>query len=144
MSISIPQYNIRDTKKYYSELNNMALMGLEIITYNANNEKEKVSHIKTTYLDQLLTALPFNPSLELDEELGIYTLSLPEVDLYGEGRSPDEAVENLLESILTFLAIYIEKIDIFSKVESETKQLYLLKLLRCNGDKEKIRKEIGY
>lgn len=144
MPASVPQYNIRDTKKYYSELNNMALKGMEIITFNANNENEKVSHIKTSYLDQLLAALTFKPSVELDNELGVYTVSLNEIDLYGEGNTPEEAAEDLASSIILFLAIYTDKIDLFSKAESETKQLYLLKLLRCNGDKEKIKKEIGF
>lgn len=33
MGIAIPRYNIRDFKKFYSELNNMALKGLEVITF---------------------------------------------------------------------------------------------------------------
>lgn len=144
MSIAIPQFNIRDTKKRYSELNNIALKGIEVITYNANNEEEKVSHIKTSHLDKLLGTLSFNPSVELDKEIGIYTVSLSEVDLYGEGNNLDTAVDDLIDSVIQFLAIYTDKIDLFSKVEPDTKQLYLLKLLRCNGDKDKIRKAIGY
>lgn len=143
MSVAMPQFNIRDTKKRYSELNKIALKGIEVITYNANNEEEKVSHIKTSYVDKLIGTLSFNPSVELDEELGIYTVSLNEIDLYGEGNNLDAAVEDLINSIIKFLAIYTDKIDLFSKVEPETKQLFLLKLLRCNGDKEKIKKAIG-
>lgn len=144
MSIAIPQYNIRDTKKRYSELNNIALKGLEVITYNANDKEEKVSHIKTSYLDLLLHKLSFTPSVDLDDELRMYTVSLNEIDLYGEGKTVEAAVEDLIDSILQFLAIYIEKLDLFAKAESEIKQLYLLKLLRCNGDIEKIKKAIGY
>lgn len=144
MSISIPQYNIRDTKKRYSELNNIALKGIEVITFNANNEDEKVSHIKTSYLEKLLDNLSFTPSVELDNELEIYTISLNEIDLYGEGKTLESAVENLLDSIIEFLVIYVKKIDLFSKVESEMKQLYMLKLLRCNGDRNNIKKVIGY
>lgn len=143
MSVAMPQFNIRDTKKRYSELNKIALKGIEVITYNANNEEEKVSHIKTSYVDKLIGTLSFNPSVELDEELGIYTVSLNEIDLYGEGNNLDAAVEDLINSIIKFLTIYTDKIDLFSKVEPETKQLFLLKLLRCNGDKEKIKKAIG-
>lgn len=144
MSITIPQYNIRDTKKRYSELNNIALKGIEVITYNANDEKEKVSHIKTSYLDLLLNKLSFTPSVNLDDELKIYTVSLDEIDLYGEGKTVEVAVEDLIDSVLQFLVIYMEKLDLFAKAESETKKLYLLKLLRCNGDRERIKKEIGY
>lgn len=144
MPAVIPQFNIRDTKKRYSELNTIALKGIEVRTYNANNEEEKVSHIKTSYLDKLLGNLSFQPTVELDEELRIYTVSLQEIDLYGEGKTIETAVEDLIDSILQFLAIYVEKIDLFSKVEPEMKQLYILKLLRCDGDREKTKKVIGY
>ena len=142
--VVIPRYNIRDTKRYYSELNNIALKGLEVITYNATSENEEVSHIKSSYLNQLLEKLPFDPIVEYDDELCVHTVSLNEIDLYGEGETIKEAVEDLINSIIEFLTIYLNKIDIFSKVEPEMKQIYLLKLLKCNGDREKIKKAIGF
>ncbi len=143
MSLAIPKFNIRDTKKHYSELNNIALKGIEVITFNANNENEMVSHIKTSYLDKLLSNLIFKPEIEFDKEIGIHTVSLPEIDLYGEGPTLEAAINNLLDSVLEFLSIYVEKLDMFSKVESDQKQLYLLKLLRCHGDRDLIQKELG-
>ncbi|MEA4924248.1 MAG: hypothetical protein VB084_02965 [Syntrophomonadaceae bacterium] len=143
MSSAIPKFNIRDTKKHYSELNNIALKGIEVITFNANNETEMVSHIKTSYLDQLLSNLIFKPEIEFDEEIGIHTVSLPEIDLYGEGPTLEAAINNLLDSVLEFLTIYVDKLDIFSKVESDQKQLYLFKLLRCHGDRDSIKEAIG-
>ena len=142
-TISVPKFNIRDTKRFYSDLNNLALKGIEVITYNAINEDEQVSHLKTSHLDKLLDMLTFSPVVEKDEELQVYTIGLSEIDLYGEGKILEDATEDLLNSIIDFLSIYIEKLDIFSKVESDLKQLYLLKLFRCQGDKEKIRKVIG-
>ncbi len=142
--VVIPRYNIRDTKRYYSELNNIALKGLEVITYNATSENEEVSHIKSSYLNQLLEKLPFDPIVEYDDELCVHTVSLNEIDLYGEGETIKEAVEDLINSIIEFLTIYLNKIDIFSKVEPELKQIYLLKLLKCNGDRKKIKKAIGF
>ena len=144
MSMTMPRYNIRDTKKYYSELNNMALKGIEVITFNSNNQGEEVSHIKTAHLDKLLDKLSFSPLIEKDEELGVHTVALNEIDLYGEGETEELAIEDLISSIVEYLTVYVEKIDMFSKVESEVKQVYILKLLRCNGDREKIRKAIGF
>lgn len=144
MTIAVPRFNIRDTKKRYSELNNMALKGIEVITYNSNNQDEEVSHIKTAYLNKLLDNLSFSPIVEHDEELAVYTVALNEIDLYGEGDTKEKAIEDLITSIIEYLTIYIDKIDMFSRVESETKQVYVLKLLRCNGDREKIRKAIGF
>ena len=141
------KFNVRDTKRYYSDLNSAVLNGLEVITFKGINKnlksEEEVSHIKTPYVDFLMGFLKFNPIIEFGEELGGYTISLNEIDMYGEGDIIESAKENLVDSILEYIDIYVEKIDIFNKVESLEKQVYMLKLIRCDGDKERIKKEIG-
>lgn len=141
------KFNIRDTKRYYSDLNSAVLKGLEIVTFKGSNknvkEEEKVSHIKTPYVDFLMGFLKLKPLIESGEELGGYTITLNEIDIYGEGNTIEDAKENLIDSILEYISIYIDKIDIFNKVESIEKQLYMLKLIRCDGDREKLKKEIG-
>lgn len=143
-AVLIPKYNVGDTKKLYSHINNEALKGLEVITYNATkDELSEVSHIKKQYLDYLLSNLRFNPVPEYDEELGIYTIALNEIDIYGEGHSKQEAIDDLLDSLQEYLSIYYEQIGLFTKLEPVDKQLYMLKLLRCNGDVNLMRNTIG-
>jgi len=139
--------NVRDTKRYYSELNSAALNGLEIITYkgiNKNAKKdEEVSHIKTYYIDYLMGFLKFNPIIESGEELGGYTVSLNEIDMYGEGDTIEIAKEDLVDTVFEYISIYVNQIELFSKVESIEKQVYMLKLIRCDGNRDKIKKEMG-
>lgn len=139
--------NVRDTKKNYSLLNTAALNGLEIVTFKGINKNarkdEEVSHIKTDYVDYLMGFLKFNPVIEYGEEIGGYTVSLNEIDMYGEGDTIEAAKEDLINSIIAYIDIYIDQIELFSKVESIDKQVYMLKLIRCDGDRDKIRKEIG-
>jgi predicted RNase H-like HicB family nuclease len=141
------KFNIRDTKRYYSDLNSAVLNGLELVTFKGINKnvrnEEEVSHIKTEYVDYLMGFLKFTPIIELGEEVGGYTISLNEIDIYGEGDTLDEAKENLLDSILEYIDIYVDKLDLFNKVESTSKQVYMLKLIRCDGDRDRIKKEIG-
>jgi predicted RNase H-like HicB family nuclease len=141
------KFNIRDTKRYYSDLNSAVLNGLELVTFKGINKnvrnEEEVSHIKTEYVDYLMGFLKFIPIIELGEEVGGYTISLNEIDIYGEGDTLDEAKENLLDSILEYIDIYVDKLDLFNKVESTSKQVYMLKLIRCDGDRDRIKKEIG-
>ncbi len=139
----VPKFNIRDTKKYYSDINAKALNGMEIITYNAMKAKEEVSHINKLYFDFLLDNLQFKPVVEYDEELKIFTITLNEIDMYGEGKSKEEATEDLLGSIQEYLKIYYNKIELYAKVEPISKQLYMLKLARCSEDKENILETIG-
>ncbi|MCR4442760.1 MAG: hypothetical protein QHH10_10565 [Peptococcaceae bacterium] len=81
--------------------------------------------------------------VEPDEELGGYTVAVNEIDLYGEGNTYEEAVNDLIDSIQEYLAIYVKQIELISKAETREKNLYLLKLLRCNNDREEIRKALG-
>lgn len=139
--------NVRDTKKHYSELNNAVLNGLEMVTFkginkNAKNDQE-VSHIKTDYVDFLMRMLKFNPITESGEELGGYTISLNEIDMYGEGDTIEAAKEDLMNTICEYISVYVKQIDLFGKVESIDKQVYMLKLIRCDGNRDKIMKEIG-
>lgn len=141
------KFNVRDTKRYYSDLNSAALKGLELVTFKGINknahEDEEVSHIKTPYVNYLMGFLKFNPIIESGEELGGYTIALNEIDMYGEGDTLDLAKENLIDSILEYIDIYVDKIDVFNQVESMEKQVYMLKLIRCDGDRENLKKEIG-
>lgn len=137
------RYNIRDTKKYFSEINNAAVQGREIITFNAARDEEEVSHLRKQYVDALLANLKFSPVCDFDEEMHVYTVSLPEIDLYGEGATKEKAVADLLNSVSEYLQVYAGKIALFSKLDPVDKQLYMLKLARCNGNREAIQKEIG-
>ena len=111
---------------------------------NKNAKKdEEVSHIKTYYVDFLMGFLKFNPIIESGEELGGYTISLNEIDMYGEGSTIEASKKDLINTICEYISIYVSQIDLFSKVESVEKQVYMLKLIRCDGDKDKIMKEIG-
>lgn len=137
------KFNIRDTKRFYSDINEKALNGIEVITYNAIGKKGEVSHLSKKIVDFLLDTLQFHISEEFDEELVVYTVIADDINIYGEGSTKDEAIEDLLNSIIEYAAIYVEQIDLFSKVEDNTKQGYMLKVIRCGNDKEKLKKVLG-
>lgn len=137
------KFNIRDTKRFYSDINDKALNGIEVITYNAMGKAGEVSHLSKQIVDFLLESIQFHISEEFDEELGVYTISADDINIYGEGNTKDEAIEDLINSILEYTAIYIDQINLFSKVEDITKQGYMLKVIRCGNDKEKLKKVLG-
>jgi hypothetical protein len=103
----------------------------------------EVSHLSKRIVDFLFKSLQFHITEEFDEELVVYTVSANDINIYGEGSTKAEAIEDLLNSILEYAAIYVEQIDVFSKVEDITKQGYMLKIIRCGSDKEKLKKVLG-
>lgn len=142
MKVTLGKYNVRDTKKHYCDINNKVLSGLEIITCKANTS-ENVSHIKKQYIDHLLKNIKFSIKEEFDKELKGWTISVNELNLYGEGTTKEKAIEDLLNSILEFAEIYLEKVDLYSRVESIEAQIYMLKVLRCQGSKDVLKRELG-
>ena len=137
------KFNIRDTKRFYSDINDKALNGIEVITYNAMGKVGEVSHLSKRIVDFLFDSLQFHITEDFDEELGVYTVSADNINIYGEGSTKAEATEDLLNSIMEYADIYVEQIDMFSKVEDITKQGYMLKVIRCSGDREKLKKVLG-
>jgi len=138
----LKRYNVSETKKYYCDINSKVLTGVEVITYKSK-QKDEVSHVKKDYMDFLLDKLKFNVSEEYDKELKTFTISVLELNMYGEGKTREEAINDLLDSIIEFAQIYNEKIDLFSKVESVEKQVYMMKILRSASDKNSLKKDLG-
>ena len=134
------RYNVKQTKNEYSKVNNLAIKGLEVITYE-HNTKEEVSHIKKAIFDSLLDRVTFTVDEVYDDELQGWTISIPEIDLYGEGDTKETAIADLIKSIHEYISLYTES-DFLSKHESPEKQAAIIKLMRCENDAA-MRKVLG-
>jgi hypothetical protein len=128
MTEDISEYSISETKKLYCEINSKVALGFEVITCNSRSN-QKISHLKKEYVDFLLNRLHFRIHKEFDKDL--------------KGYSYSDSVEDLINSIMELSELYKSKMDIFSKTESIVKQIYMLKILRCNKDRDLIKKELG-
>ena len=133
-------FNIKQTRNEYSKINNLALRGLEVATYD-HNTKEVVSHLKKPILDYLLSRVTFSVDEIYDDKLQSWTISVPEIDLYGEGTTKERALSDLISSIQEYIELYSEN-DLLSKHESPEKQAAIIKLMRCD-DAEAMRKTLG-
>jgi hypothetical protein len=65
-----------------------------------------------------------------DEELKGWTISIPVIDLYGEGNTKEEAISDLVGSIKEYITLYKES-DSLAKHESPEKQAAISKLIHC-------------
>lgn len=141
----LKKYNIRDTKRFYTEINTKAQAGQEIITYDGSRGSvPEVSHIKTELLDWVFSRFPFHKTWSFDEDLGIWTVSLDDLNLYGEGRSKKDAIEDLIDSTLEYLQIYYANPEWFlNHEETASHFVYLRRIARCEGDREAIKDLLG-
>ncbi|MDO9535647.1 MAG: hypothetical protein Q7J85_10045 [Bacillota bacterium] len=140
------RYNVSDTKKYYSKINETVLAGLIVTTFNAfkDEKNSQVSHIRKDILEHLaLQSSKYDIAKTFDNELNVWTVAVNEINLYGEGNTENEAVEDLIDSVIEYASLYKEKSDLFCKVESLDKLVFFIRILLCQGDREKIKKLLG-
>ncbi len=140
------RYNISDTKKYYSKINETVLAGRIVTTFNAfkDEKSSQVSHIRKDILEHLaLQSGKYDIVKTFDNELNVWTVAINEINLYGEGNTENEAVEDLIDSVIEYASLYKEKSDLFCKVESLDKLVFFIRILLCQGDREKIKKLLG-
>jgi hypothetical protein len=80
---------------------------------------------------------------ESDKELGIVTVSVNELNIYGEGSTRNAAVNELLNSITELLNVYYEKYDLFSRIENPIKLEYYSFLFPYRDNREKLMEALG-
>jgi hypothetical protein len=68
-----------------------------------------------------------------DEELQGWTVSVTEIDLYGEGATKEEAISDLIASIREYISLYTES-NFLTKHEIPEKQALIVKLMLCEND----------
>lgn len=134
---------VSEAKARFSELMRKASSGLEVLSANKHGSANLVSLIRTDILTAALETLLFTTAETLDPELGVITIAIDEIPVYGEGQSHDEAIQSLIDAVLDYTAVYEERIELFSRTESPRTQGLMLKLLRCSQDREAIRQALG-
>lgn len=134
---------ISEAKTRFSELARRAAMGLEVVSANKHGAVQPVSLIKTAVLTAALAAMRFTLAERRDDELGILTISVKEVPIYGEGHSREEAIESLVDAALDYSSVYEDRIELFSRVDSPETQAHMLKIIRCRGDRGAVRQVLG-
>jgi antitoxin (DNA-binding transcriptional repressor) of toxin-antitoxin stability system len=134
---------ISEAKARFSELARKAAMGLETIAVNKHGSARLVSLIGTDILTAALDSMKFTVVETEDDELGVVTLAVEEIPVYGEGATRKEAVVALVDAVLDYCDVYQERIELFSHMDSPRTQGLMLKLLRCGNDRDAIRHELG-
>ena len=120
-----------------------ASKGMEIVAKNQTS-KENVSLVSTPVVSAMLEAMQFSLEETIDAGLdNVITIAVNELPVYGEGKTREAAIEDLLETVIEYVDIYLNQIDLFSRIDTPKKQAYMLKLIRCGKDKSDLRKALG-
>ena len=126
-------------KKNISHLYKQAEAGLEVLITIKNSGLSNVSLINSDILNALFDILVVPIMETRDENLGGLTIAIPYLPIYGEGETREEAVENLIDSVIEFREVYLENLDLYKCSLSAFNRAILLKLLRCGDNRKAIR-----
>jgi hypothetical protein len=143
MSLTLPRHNVRETRDRYSQVHTIAALGHEVITINSADKNSEVSHLNKAILDVWAKYMPVTIEEEFDAELKVWTVTIAEIDVYGEGETKAMAIEDLLVSTIDYLEVYYDRIDLYARYDPAEKKAVVAKLARCEGDKEKLRLMLG-
>lgn len=107
----------------------------EFLAENAKETStdETVSIIRTKLLDEWLEhAYKFNPVWEWDEENKLWSVTLPEIRIYADAPTKEEAAEQLIDLALDYCEDYFNRLDLFSVLPDRRGHYpYLRRIARC-------------
>lgn len=132
-------YGAAETRSKISEIQNVVKRGL--IPKMVNKNTHEISYmINQKIIDDLLKHIEIKNVIEYDENFGVYT-SFNELvpQIYGEGRTKAEAIENMITEAKDFAEDYAVNVDLFSNIMDGVQQFYIGNILLNLDDENKIR-----
>lgn len=132
----LPVNSISQARTEFQKLFKQAVLtNREFLTENAKETStdETVSIIRTKLLDEWLDhAYTFNPAWEFDEENQLWSVTLPEIRVYTDAPTKEEATEQLIELVLDYCEDYFNRLDLFTALPDRRGHYpYLRRIIRC-------------
>lgn len=94
-------------------------------------------------VDLILARYTFTLQWEEDQEQGLWSIYVPEIDVWGQGETKDQAAEDLLTAVLDYLDVYLEDVPFHLKVGRREHLPYLLRVYLASEDRQAVRRVLG-
>lgn len=94
-------------------------------------------------LEALLEAPACTPEWEEDTEHGLWSVYVPELDLFGQGNTRDEAASDLFAATQEYADLYLEDLRFYFKVNRQHHLPFLLAFTLARGDRDKAMRVLG-
>ncbi len=96
-----------------------------------------------TAMELVLSHFTFTPQWEEDADSGLWTVYLPEIDVWGQGETRLQAAEDLIDAALDFMRVFLDDIPFQIKIGRGHYLPYLLRLYQAGDDRQAIRGILG-
>lgn len=91
----------------------------------------------------LLGDLKFTPEWEEDKEQGLWSAVVPELDIFGQGATREEARDQLLAAARDYANVYLEDVPFYFKVGRRGHFPYVLAVSLVADQPEKLASLLG-
>lgn len=140
MSNSILEYkSVSTAKQEFTSIFKKALKGFEVIAANVKSKNESTVSIISTedFMDILNIGFKFHPVIEEDEEGHGYTVALDEIMVQGDGKTTEEALNDLIDNVIEYTELYFEKLDFYKQIPNRRNHYpYLRRIAKCTNKKQ--------
>ncbi|MDX1358678.1 MAG: hypothetical protein R3232_07600 [Clostridia bacterium] len=136
----------QDTVIGFRELRNNISEVFEGVIHNyriieSTNKKKRHSDsaviLAAKLLEGILYAYTFNPVVQRDTQTGLQKITLNEIDVYGSGRTKDDAADNLIIAVINSTVEYFKNIDLNMRIyEQKIKLPYYLRIKQSKTKEE--------
>lgn len=117
---------LSEAKKNLLHLYKWAEAGLEVVITINNSDLSNVSLVNSEILAAMFDKLDI-PIVEApDEDVGGLTIAIPNLPIYGEGNTREEAVEDLIDAIIEFREAYLENLELYKSSESLNNKVIIM------------------
>jgi hypothetical protein len=140
-------YSILRAKSKLTELRREALTGHEFLIENKKeNNSEPVSIISTQLLDELVEVCTFNLRWVREEGDEVWTLIVPEIDIFGIGKTKEEAIQSLAETVQEYADLFFKNLTMYmsDSLGRRNHYFFLRRIARCENDLQKVKKVLGF
>ena len=94
-------------------------------------------------LRMLLAQFQIHPQWEEDGEQGLWTVYAPELDVYGQGSTREEAAADLMEAAQEYAELYLEDPQFNFKVGRKDHFPFVILVALAAGNPDQVRAALG-
>ena len=121
----------RELRNNISEVFEGVIHNYQII--ESTNKKKRHSDsaviMAAKLLEGILYAYTFNPVVQRDTQTGLQKITLNEIDVYGSGKTKDDAAASLLNAVISSTVEYFNEINLNMRIyQQKIKLPYYLRI----------------
>lgn len=91
----------------------------------------------------ILSRFTFTSQWEEDRDQGLWSVHVPEIDVWGQGETREQAAEDLVTAAIDYADVYMDDVPFQIKVGRGEHLSYVLRIHQEGGDRQAIRRVLG-